>query len=759
MSFLSWWSSKLSRKSRSTTLSKRNRREKFLRGSRSLRMEQLEGRALLASLVTDALDYHPGQTVYLTASEFSVGEPVSFQVTSSTAGPGQEPWIVADGIIDGGDGDLDGLPNGSVSTTWLCDPAGAYAGATLTATALGLSSGESASAVFTDSAIFTSNFDGTNINQNIYDAKTDVYFTGGPGPSALAVGDYYFQVNTPDGDLLSTDTQADRAFHVNASGEVDSATHATYTKLSGGLTFQLAPFADTTNAGGEYQLSVISKADYDDNIAHGKAGFKGAHLQDNFKVDAGDPPVPPTSAVTVLVHKFNDINGDGDQDEGEPNLAWDFNVTIGSYSTTVTTDSVSGSATVSTDVLDSALAAEGGVAWSASEVLVGGWTPTTDVGTSGIFDTTNTSGDLDVGNFDNIEICGVKFQDHTGNGFAVGNTLTPPTTSFTIYLYQETNGNPGLQTVAVGLVPADSQIATTTTAGDDPLTPLVNEAGPYCFTNGGEGYGPGTYYTIEGAGATDAANWIQTGTQGGTIVASSGSDSSGNNFANAHLGTQGGLTIGFYSNSNGQALLCTPGARGPTTVVKPEIVSYLQATLAKGDGTNSVLVNSSVSGKITTYNYIPLTSLSSYTVLQNFLKSANATNMAHMLSAQLLATVLNSGNAAGVTSLANTGISTSSIIYVGNVTTVGGAAGQSNAQIQTALEVGGTATNAPGVLNSSVDDFVSVSELIAAAKKELCTNKITIASSADRTYQEALKNCFDAMNQSAPTLKQNIFVL
>jgi|tagenome__1003787_1003787.scaffolds.fasta_scaffold18786361_1 hypothetical protein len=43
-------------------------------------------------------------------------------------------------------------------------------------------------------------------------------------------------------------------------------------------------------------------------------------------------------------------------------------------------------------------------------------------------------------------------------------------------------------------------------------------------------------------------------------------------------------------------------------------------------------------------------------------------------------------------------------------------------------------------------EFARVSDLIAAAKTELGLYAITVQASNDRTYEEALKNIFDAIN-------------
>src|SRR5215217_8864891 len=70
-------------------------------------------------------------------------------------------------------------------------------------------------------AIFTTLPDGSEVNFNHFDLKTDVYLDGGPGPGApqeaagLDDGIYVFQVTDPSGKtLLSQDIAACRRFSV-----------------------------------------------------------------------------------------------------------------------------------------------------------------------------------------------------------------------------------------------------------------------------------------------------------------------------------------------------------------------------------------------------------------------------------------------------------------------------------------------------------------------------------------------------------------
>ena len=147
-------------------------------------------------------------------------------------------------------------------------------------------------------AIFTTLADGSRVNANLYDAKTDVYLDGGPGngapigSAALDQGDYYFQVTDPSGKtLLSTDPIAARRFHVNAQGIIDSvATHVTgIDQDHGALTVQLMPYLNTPNSGGEYKAWVTPVARY--APGSGTHGFVGKFSKtDNFKVRNPDQP-------------------------------------------------------------------------------------------------------------------------------------------------------------------------------------------------------------------------------------------------------------------------------------------------------------------------------------------------------------------------------------------------------------------------------------------------------------------------------------
>jgi hypothetical protein len=88
------------------------------------------------SVTTDKDDYAPGETATITASGFDAGATVTFEVdhvdgpgddgvygtaddeTVDLGGDGHDPWTVT----DGGEGDLDGVANGTIVTEWHVNP-------------------------------------------------------------------------------------------------------------------------------------------------------------------------------------------------------------------------------------------------------------------------------------------------------------------------------------------------------------------------------------------------------------------------------------------------------------------------------------------------------------------------------------------------------------------------------------------------------------------------------------------------------------
>ena len=175
-------------------------------------------------------------------------------------------------------------------------------------------------------AIFTTTKDGSEVNENHFAAKGDVYLDGGPGnnaPSkaaALAEGDYYFQVTDPAGKVvLSSDDVKCRKIRVNDDGVIDKVyagpmgcKHASGTDVDhGGLTVQLMPYNDTPNPGGVYKVWVTPVGNYDGKFVHRYS------KTDNFKVGPDAPPPPPPTCGNGHVDTGeqcddgNTSNGDG----------------------------------------------------------------------------------------------------------------------------------------------------------------------------------------------------------------------------------------------------------------------------------------------------------------------------------------------------------------------------------------------------------------------------------------------------------------
>jgi hypothetical protein len=142
-------------------------------------------------------------------------------------------------------------------------------------------------------------------------------------------------------------------------------------------------------------------------------------------------------------------------------------------------------------------------------------------------------------------------------------------------------------------------------------------------------------------------------------------------YGNVCIGPGGGLTLGFWSNKNGAKLETAPA-----------LAMLAALNLRNADGSD----------------FNPATTAQ----LSSWLLSANATNMANMLSAQLAAMELN--------------------VYTG--------------------KVNGSAL----VWNGS--SFVTINSLMAAANASLGSDPVTLSGSSARSYQEGLKNTLDAANNN-----------
>jgi hypothetical protein len=232
----------------------------------------------------------------------------------------------------------------------------------------------------------------------------------------------------------------------------------------------------------------------------------------------------------------------------------------------------------------------------------------------------NNEGHLRTTIFD--ENCNKVSDDDTCQG---GATPTPtPTGSITVCKYYDKNANgfqdtgePSLTGWPFCIDPLD---------GGTPalVTQLTANGGCATWSNLTT---PGDYVVTE-ANANET-NWFHS--TGGTsmIMLASGGDET-RRFGNYCTAPGGGLTMGFWSNKNGNKII-TGNPSGTGTTLLPAVVTLLNSCqLVNANGTIHTFTNS-------------------YSAFRTWLLGANATNMAYMLSAQLAALKLNvySGNLDG----------------------------------------------------------------------------------------------------------------
>jgi hypothetical protein len=171
-------------------------------------------------------------------------------------------------------------------------------------------------------------------------------------------------------------------------------------------------------------------------------------------------------------------------------------------------------------------------------------------------------------------------------------------------------------------------------------------------------------------------NWLATTptTVGITLAAG---ESGTVEFGNVCLGGGGGHTLGYWSNKNGQATMNDGGTLNPELAM----LSALSLRTAGGG------------------DFDPAT----YPAFRNWLLSANAVNMAYMLSAQLSAMALN-------------------------------------------VEAGFVGSGA--IVYSPDLGFITIGNLLTAANAALAADGLTLADDPNRAAQESLKNALDAANNN-----------
>jgi hypothetical protein len=177
-----------------------------------------------------------------------------------------------------------------------------------------------------------------------------------------------------------------------------------------------------------------------------------------------------------------------------------------------------------------------------------------------------------------------------------------------------------------------------------------------------------------------------TGTRVQQITLENGDDET-LQFGNVCLGSGGGLTMGFWSNTNGKKLY---GTDDNTLLVNLNLVQ------------NAAKKNS---GQLQGTAFDP----SGFSNYSSWLLKAESTNMAYMLSAQLSAMELN---------VLNGKVTANSMIY------------------------------APGTPSANSAGFATVQAVMDAANAELALHPTSVQAGATRTYQESLMKALDRANNN-----------
>ena len=181
-------------------------------------------------------------------------------------------------------------------------------------------------------AIFTTDSTCTEVNQNIFDNKEDVYVDGGPahpGAAGLPDGSYCVQVTDPSGATVLG--KSDPGAVTVVDGEFVQCYQLTSILKTGSSGFTVPGYDDTPNPGGEYKVWVSTDCDFINNSTK----------TDNFQVNNINPTPTPTPIATptatpsptpcpkgeVCVTTFYDANVNGIQDNGEQEITgWEFRV-------------------------------------------------------------------------------------------------------------------------------------------------------------------------------------------------------------------------------------------------------------------------------------------------------------------------------------------------------------------------------------------------------------------------------------------------
>ena len=161
-------------------------------------------------------------------------------------------------------------------------------------------------------AIFTTDSTCTEVNQNIYSDKDEVYIDGGPahpGGAGLPDGSYCVQVTDPSG--MTVLGLSDPGAVTVVDGEFVECYQLSAILKTASSGFTVPGYDDTPNPGGEYKVWVSTDCNFDNNSSK----------TDNFQVKR------ECEKASVSVTTFYDTNTNGVKDGEEQDIVgWRFRV-------------------------------------------------------------------------------------------------------------------------------------------------------------------------------------------------------------------------------------------------------------------------------------------------------------------------------------------------------------------------------------------------------------------------------------------------
>ena len=276
-------------------------------------------------------------------------------------------------------------------------------------------------------------------------------------------------------------------------------------------------------------------------------------------------------------------------------------------------------------------------------------------------------------------------------------TPPPPTADILGEKFYDSNANGQLDSGELGIQGWQIRSQEATLSGQCTLT---DQSGLYAFSVTPDS---GDYHISEDD-ALQAA-WLHTTATSGTATAGEGTIQ-GPNFGNLCVGKGNGLTLGYWSNKNGQAAMGCSGAGSQKCTT--ELTFLCTLNLVDGNGNKPKFCSSL-----------------KYSDFASWLLSANATNMAYMLSAQLAAMELNTRDA-------NPLVSGGALVYLGPPPSLSS----------------GTCFDLAGETSPNSGNFISISDLMNDAKIELGTYPLTIGSGDTRSCEQYKKNGLDSANNN-----------